>query len=360
MKTKNIYIYGVSDSDNIGDNVICDTFTSIVKELNPNSRVQLRSITFEPFIYCYLRKLFKITGMADWLLMLLNKWRGLYNCLWGKDKSLVIFAGGQLFYECFISNISSIVKVAEEKGCDVSFYGCGSGVMSLDKQKQLSMILGNKAISHIFLRDDYIGLREEFSKIKIVPDVAICCDKLVKGVGGEKYNLVGVGTISIHNYNKQNTIQITQEQYCRYISDLINIVRKLGYKVEIFTNGNKRDYEVANIIYSSYLSDNEVQIAKCPSTSQDLISLISRYDYTIASRLHALIISYAFNVPFYGLSWDLKIPSFCNMIGVPNNFSDIGEFDVSKMINVFTTKYDEKERMRLREEVVKNIQIITL
>lgn len=357
MIKKYIYIYGVTSSDNIGDNVICSTFTSIIKEQNPDSKIELRNIFYYPLIWKCVFMLMRVIGKES---RKLKRWvneKFLFTRI--PEKSYIIFAGGQLFYEYFIEPVSEIVRIAELKNIEVNFYGCGTGKMTDEKRSTLSHILQSKVIKNIFLRDDYIGLCKELPKIKIVPDVAVCCDRLVNRCRSNKGNTVGIGVIAIQNFNKQNVVKITEEQYVTYISNIISSVINNGYNVEIFCNGNISDYEFARTIYSGYETDQNVQLATRPVTSMDLISLVSRFDYTIASRLHALIISYAFGIPFYGLSWDLKIPSFCSMIGNQNNYLDLHELNVSKVMNVFTTKYNEVLRLELKEVIIKEIKRIT-
>lgn len=358
MVRKKIYIYGVVSSDNIGDNVICSTFVSILRDEYPNSKIELRNIFYYPLIWRCVFKILSIIGQN--FKKLKSRVSRQFSFVRAPEDSLIVFAGGQLFYECFIEQISEIVKAAELRQIKVNFYGCGTGWMTDEKRILLSHVLQSKVINNVFLRDDYANICKEFSTIKMVPDVAICCDRLINIDRRRKKTTVGLGVIDIENYNKQNLLKLTDKQYFEYISNIINLIRERGFDVELFCNGNVVDYKFACTIYHHYESDPRVQLAPRPVTSVELISLISCFGYTIASRLHALIISYAFGVPFYGLSWDLKIPSFCEMIGREKAYSDMGELNASKVMSVFETMYDERLRLELKEAVIREIKQIVI
>lgn len=307
---KKIIIYAVTRSDNLGDNVIGETCYKLVKSKYPTYNVELRDLYHIPFIFKVLIKFFNVlhvnTAGLRTSIMRFTEFLSLKQ-----QEHIVVFAGGQLFYETFIEQIWQIVTLAETKDINVHFYGCGTGYLSCDKFNKLVQLLSKPNVKSVCLRDDYIGLQSQVNKVRFVPDVAISCNKVFNRSNSR--NVIGIGLISIDNYNKHNTKQLSKEEYYNGIIAVINKFLSKSYSIELFCNGNIADYNACKELYS-YIVGNKLSIAPRPKTSAELVGIVTQYSHVIASRLHAMIISYSFKIPFYGLSWDSKIPSFCQNI----------------------------------------------
>lgn len=349
---KKIYIYGVTSSHNLGDNVICDTFFYFVKTKSPSSRIIVRDINYVPLIFKVIRKILIILGLQY---KKLNSFAQKYFSFWGNSRdAIVVFAGGQLFYDYFVNDIISIVKAASYKKIGVYFYGCGTGCIEGKNKNDLIEILKNPNVVMVTLRDDYIGLRDAILNISIVPDVAICCNVMSVSYRKEKSNIIGIGVISIDNYNKQNHKQVTEEYYISSMCGMIVKLKQVGYEIELFSNGNEEDQLMADKIQSFLKNNFPITIAPQPSTAKELITIENKYTYVIASRLHAMIIAYSYNIPFWGICWDEKIISFCKCIGTYDNYTmlnDIDNIDIKIILKKLVEGYDDS----IRESLISNI-----
>ena len=121
----------------------------------------------------------------------------------------------------------------------------------------------------------------------------------------------------------------------------------LGYDVEIFTNGSPIDYIVAKSLYFRF--NQLLTLAVRPKNDRDLVYQISKYNIVIASRLHALILSYSYKIPFVGIVWDAKVEEFANLIGYSNR---VYKMNCLTNINWSNTLEEIRENGILKNELL--------
>ena len=353
---KKIIIYAVTRSNNLGDNVIGETFYKLVKTKYPDYHVVLRDLYHISFIFKVLIKILNIlhfnTTRLRTMIMRTTEFISLRH-----REQIVVFAGGQLFYEVFIDQVFQIVTLAEKNEINVHFYGCGTGYMSSHKFNKLVQLLSKSNVKNVCLRDDYIGLQSRINSIRFVPDVAVCCNEAFCRSQGR--NVVGIGLISIENFNKHNINKISKEVYYNGIINIIKVLLSKSYSIELFCNGDMDDYKVCKELYGQIV-DKKLTIAPRPQTASELVQIITQYSHVIASRLHAMIISYSFNIPFYGLSWDLKIPAFCQSTDYTAycGLESLMLYSDAILDYLLHSSYNEDLRAQIKIQVKKEIENI--
>lgn len=315
---RNVILISELYSSNLGDTVISKISQKLfAKEFGLDHIIQYDiSKHRRTLIGRIICRLSKLLGLED----LLNRY--LY-CATRRDikrillnKSIVVFSGGQLFLDFFIPPMLGILDVIKETNTHTYFFACGIGRLRPREISKLKYYLNNNSI-RVTVRDGLTFFQENISpNVYACPDVAIKSSDIY-GYRNEIRNNVGFGVFDISYYNRNSpNSKMSEEEYIDQCSNSIRQIRNLGYNVTIFTNGSDTDYNVSKIIYNRLIGDNNIYIAKCPKNDIELVEIIKGFSFVIASRLHALIIAYSYNIPFYGFAWDNKLYGFEQTIGL--------------------------------------------
>jgi polysaccharide pyruvyl transferase WcaK-like protein len=279
-----------------------------------------------------------------------------------KKKQLdVVFVGGQMFFDYFIPYINLFVESAAIANTKVYFYACGVGRLNEINKEQLKLALKKDNIGLISVRDNLASIKKLDVDVVFKPDVAICCDLNYVDIKLDLMdrNVIGLGVISISYYNKNNKgAEISEESYILMMCNLIKNIHALGFKIELFCNGEKGDYDMA-VKISQRFNTVKVLVSELPNNAQELIKQIVKYKYVIASRLHALIISYSYNIPFIGLSWDEKVKEFFCLIDHPERCIDLfllNDVDWNSTLQELNQGLKQEKRGKLRTEIISTIK----
>lgn len=360
---KKMLLVGVTASTNYGDNVICETFRGLLQSLT-GKKTKLVHIEYTP-----------------WLMKIILKFLNVYSCCTKKhcndliyrirrrllSKELkkeqldVVFVGGQMFFDYFIPYIRLFVESAAIANTKVYFYACGVGRLNEINKEQLKLLLKKDNIGLISVRDNLNSIKELDVDVVFKPDVAICCDLNYVDVKPDSMdrNVIGLGVISTSYYNKNNKgAEISEDTYILMMCNLIKSIHALGFKVELFCNGEQGDYEMAIKISQRFNTFN-VSVSEIPNNAQELIEQIIKYKYVIASRLHALIISYSYNIPFIGLGWDEKVKEFFSLIGHSERCIDLSllnDADWNSLLQELNQGLKQERRRNLRTEIISAIK----
>lgn len=358
---KRIILIGEANSTNLGDQVICKLSQYLFKKQWYDCNIEMFDISCARYSWLS-RGISKFCSLIqnDLLYRKYNYWY-VYSTFLKKvtNDTLVIFVGGQMFMDFFIEAILAILRVVKIRNLEVRFHSCGtSSLLSMKNRSRLIKALHETKCNYLTLRDGVdLFSSTIFSQAKFVPDIAICSD-LMYGEAKLPRKKIGWGCIDVQLYNKQHkelSIKIV-----KYISDSVSSIDSLiqkGYIVELFTNGNVSDYRVACLIQENLSQRNrQVLLADRPKEDTQLVDIIKQYDCVVASRLHALILSYSFDIPCFGLSWDKKIEEFFFYIGHSDRV-----MDMLKMSEINWDIVIEKlKREGLNKTIKKDLQLAVL
>lgn len=87
--------------------------------------------------------------------------------------------------------------------------------------------------------------------------------------------------------------------------------------------------------------------------SEDMLSIVGNLDVMVGVRLHALIYSAVMNVPMIGISYDPKIDSFLNQVGMDSSLS-VQNFTLERFQAMFDAVMGDYSGMQLR--IAKNVE----
>lgn len=321
MSKNKVIVVGAMYSLNFGDGIICNTVSKII-----NNEYNCETVIFgisgkdkfpdinkigknKKYIKNKLLKIFPINKyvMMRSRIALRKKLEELNKA---EFKGLV-FAGGQLFMDCFIDYICEIVKWAETNKIPVFFNACGIGKINCLNKLKLKKTLKRDIVEGITVRDGIDKFKKmfEINKVQQVFDPVVEISNYYNPQVDEKKKL-GIGIIHPINFRK-NCVNISVEQYEKIIQIIIEYCKVKKIEFEMFTNGDLMDFEFCKKMAKKFELNN---VCERPINPDDLISIINKYEKIVSCRLHSLIIASSYNIPILALVWDLKVREFMKNI----------------------------------------------
>jgi len=149
--------------------------------------------------------------------------------------------------------------------------------------------------------------------------------------------------------------------YGRYISTLASFVSWLllkEYRVLFFSTDGP-DRETINDIISILKNEQFANLQKrimCPATStvEDLLSCVSKVNFVVASRLHAVKLSHMLNKSVLAISYERKVDTYMGDMGQSEYCVGIETFDLEPLIAKFTRLLGE--RVNISADVKKRVE----
>lgn len=322
---KKILVVGAMYSLNFGDGVICQTVNQIIQN----------ELQAKP-------EIFGISGSADFpqngtskgqqrekrlksavlrlcvvkhLRLQRNKIR-----MWSKldrkalDCTAIVFAGGQLFMDCFVNYISWIVMWAQHHKIPVVFNCCGVGKLSEKEQKILARALTAPCVKDITIRESTDLFYQQLPRkipAEQIWDPAMEAAKYYRP-SGKGCVKMGIGLIHPANF-RANCVHIDTEQYLEILRIVVALCSEQGVDFEFFINGDPLD-AVFCCEAAAELGCQD-KVAAFPQMPEQLIETVTRYEKIFSFRLHSHIIATSYGIPTAAFVWDEKVREFMQAIG---------------------------------------------
>ncbi len=234
---------------------------------------------------------------------------------------LIIFDGGQLFFDVFVPLIAIIMEKAGQYPVKILFNACGVGLLNQKNKMILRRIAENPQVSLMTLREDASDFLRQIqpdpilckNKLFRVMDPAIHCCDIFPPAG--KTNIIGIGLIN-ETILKKHGIVLHHHAYMQLVRQIVNFCELHSLSYEFFCNGDNADYAFLKEVQKSI--GKQIPIAPRPTSSEELAKLISHYDRIISFRLHSHIIAASYRVPSFGLVWDTKVREFFEAVDRQN------------------------------------------
>lgn len=270
-----------------------------------------------------------------------------------KNVDMLIFVGGGIIkykQQEFLYIIDEITRVANKNNIPVIFNSVG--IEDYDKNNLKCMLLkkaiNRKCVKAISTRDNINLLQDKYIKNKkiytaLAADPALYSSECYN-IKKKESNTIGIGLIRT-NIFKEYMYDIGEEFILKLYKDLIDEIIKRGYNAKVFINGTNADYKIQTAL-KEYLGNNKkydsVFMPK-PKNSKELVNIISSFKGTIASRLHASIVSYALDIPSIGLVWNKKQLMFGKIINRKNNFLTKDDFNYKYILDTLESNFNDKD-----------------
>lgn len=326
-----VLVIGEYYSDNLGDPLLCEVVTNIIKEEYPgievipfdisgkinmqdyfsvdkNSKSEIRKrkkrryIRKIPFVQLKEKKQIPNSETINSLKEILKH----------HHIDLAIFAGGEMFMDYFAQKIFITVKLLRKT--KIIFHACGMHEISEKSKKLFQTIFRKNNVVSISVRDSYKRFIDIFGEKKLVEtyDTALLCSQYFMGTY-EKKTEYGIGVIC-------------REELFDFQIKLIQYFIKNNLDWQLFTNGNLFDYKFAlKLLNAVGMKDNEItyRLHKRPRCSKELVEQITKYNKIVSFRMHSQIVAVSFGIPSFGFVWDNKVKEFYDKLGYSDNYSHL-------------------------------------
>lgn len=286
-----------------------------------------------------------------------------------KGSQLIVVVGGGLIKyttQYFGFGLQGLLKAAAKENINVVFNAVG--VEGYDKNnsrcKKLKKILHLPALKKITTRDDidtliynYMGGSPNIP-CNLVCDPAVWASEVYGITRKLKSNVMGIGVcredmLQAHGYG------ISSSAFFDFYVTLVKTLAKEDHQVELFTNGLPEDNKTA-IKIKQTLGEAGLEIdCRIPTSSKELVEIVSNYKCVVAARLHACIIAYSLEIPVIGLVWNDKLLFFGKNIGCEHYFIKPHDLSVdfvrAQLEDALNHPYDQTVRERYRASIEEDI-----
>jgi polysaccharide pyruvyl transferase WcaK-like protein len=394
-KTPIIAVCGEVYSPNLGDGVIADSLTYILKQVDDKIAVSLVDfsgrtggsigtsaaavdLNWLQIIHRFLgRNRFCRKGIALFVWYCSKRRR--LRSYWRSQltgSSLVLIGGGQLLMDnelSFILRIRELVRIARFLHIKVAFYACGIGSKwSRMGSHLLAKALLDDNVSWISARDH--GSRETLQsllpncklKCNIAMDPALFAAEAYGVDACPESNIIGLGILTPSTLRRR-AIGLKDTFSTKRVKQFwINLARLLAadnQQFAFFTNGRSDDYAFAeSIVASLRTSDPEQHIVLLDRTinPRTLVAQMARFRAIVAHRLHANIIAYSLCIPSVGLVWDKKVAEFGKMTKREHFYLDTDQMDAhtvrQRLYEAINAGIDESRVVEQKTTTLKNLK----
>lgn len=327
-----IALSGYYGFDNAGDEALLAAITSSIRESAPQAEFVVFSGAPERTSLMHRVK----------AVYYMNPFKVFWQLL---TCDLLISGGGSIFQDVTSARslpyYISVVALAKLLGKPVIFYAQGVGPINLKISRWLMRLVANR-VDMITLRDaesaqllHSIGVNKPPLKITADPVFYLGVEHIKAGpmpaVEDLEPPVIGVAV------RRWQPLKGYQES----LAQVLDHLAADGYQILFIPLSWPDDLDESRLVKS--LMKHDAAIIEQNLTSGEHLSLISRLEFMIGMRLHALIFAANCGVPFAGISYDPKIDAFLNIFGLAPL-----ESEAKAMLRSVTALLDDPER---QEEV---------
>ena len=209
-------------------------------------------------------------------------------------------------------------------------------------------------IRHALKLADYRSYRDQVSKQllghltftqkdAIYPDLAFSYDipkALEEQNKPQKPKTVGVSPIAyLSKYSWPKKDLSVYEEYRKHLVLFVEELLLRGYSIVLFST-DIPDRHVVDEIFDILLKKvgpEAVERLYNPRTHtlEELFAQLSKVNYVVASRLHGILLSHLAYIPVLAISYDRKVDTYMEEIGLSNYCQDIHKLSTKKLIDGF-------------------------
>jgi len=193
-----------------------------------------------------------------------------------------------------------------------------------------------------FTRNDavYPDLAFSYSDDEMLENSATKHDRKVVGVSPIAYLAPG--------WPKQNSAIF--EPYRETLTAFVRILIERGYSVVLFSTDGV-DRAVVSDMADALTKESGLDVNGKLShprthTLPELLDQVRQVDYVVASRLHGVVLSHRFCLPVLAVSYDRKVDTHMEDLGLSKHSVDIHDLTVDSLVEAFEALTEESESIR--------------
>jgi polysaccharide pyruvyl transferase WcaK-like protein len=186
----------------------------------------------------------------------------------------------------------------------------------------------------------------------VYPDLAFSySDGEMFESSAEKHDgkVVGVSPIAYlaPGWPKQNSAIF--EPYRETLTAFVRILMERGHSVVLFSTDGV-DRAVVGDMVGALSKESGLDLSKLSHprthTLPELLEQLRQVDYAVASRLHGVLLSHRFCLPVLAISYDRKVDTHMEDLGLSNHSVDIHDLTVDSLVEAFEALTEESESIR--------------
>ena len=237
--------------------------------------------------------------------------------------------------------------------------------------KRWKMILNSPCIRHFTCRDNLPTFLKLNASVTQVPCIAcLVADVLKIKCDGFDNNTIGIGLMRYNCYSDYGK-NISKEFLLDYYLNVIIELKRLGYKIALFSTGVQLDHTMGNdiikIMEQRCGNAKGITLLPRPVEVQDLVKQISHFRGILTVRTHSAYTAFSLNVPtvmmhFGKKGYARKASEFMKMMGRPENAVCCDNLSpvvlVEKFCNAMDAGWDQKVRKERKLICLQNFYTI--
>ncbi len=250
--------------------------------------------------------------------------------------------------------------IAKLSGTRLAFLSVGAGPLNFPLSRLLIKTSLSLATYRSFRDSDSKRLVERIGvkgENPIFPDLAHSLHLNSNFPGyykNESRSLVGINPFPHYDYRYWPVG--TPSVYSSYVNRLASFASWLienGYRILFFATQIRADprviEDIRNILERNMNLDLKgLLLVPSIRSLNDLISQLSMTDFVVATRFHAILISFLLNKPVLGIANHHKMINLMEAVGQSDYILNIDGFDLSSLIERFTLLQSNREAVRDR------------
>lgn len=349
---RTVVIYNVKYSPNLGDGLIAECLEWGLSRALPqllvqscdlagrtaytrgshNRRYLLRALAALPE---GIRQ--RVTRLA--LDQLINSRLDAHFASAAKQAEAIVVGGGNLLADHdlnFPKKIGAAMHAARQRQLPVFIHACGvTDGWTKEGRRIFSEAFGpGNLLRGVTVRDQAskrlwdadLGAMTGVQAI-VVPDPGLLSSRLFPvspTAAQNKPFTVAIGIMSAAELTYHGSKGWTTRSLSKWYLTLIERLLGSGAYIVLFCNGNPDDrHQLADLqnALDNKIDNSRLSLANVDSP-RDLCNVVARVDTVIAHRLHAVIPSYSYGRRILALSWDKKLNSFMEAVGLADCIFD--------------------------------------
>lgn len=281
-----------------------------------------------------------------------------------KDADALVIPGGGLVeyssWRDYYYLMEMLESICAQNGISVYLNSLGyvENEPPLAWLKRWKGVLNADCVNHFTCRDNLAFFRKLNEKVEQIPCTA-CLSSETLGISrNPNAETVGIGLMRYDCYSDYGN-KIGKEFILNYYVDVIVCLRRLGYKVALFSVGVIRDHVMGDEILKCMAAKNfptdGVVVLPRPTEVRMLLQQIADFRGILTVRTHSAYAAFSLDVPavmiYFGTrGWAGKSNEFMTMMGRPENAICCDNLSPQQLVTKFEAAMHDGWDQKIRAE----------
>ncbi|MDK0796558.1 polysaccharide pyruvyl transferase family protein [Clostridium perfringens] len=218
-------------------------------------------------------------------------------------------------------------------------------------KKDFEVIYPN--LKDICFRDkESYRLFKNLENVRYAPDTVISLGRLEKKMKKEKRIIIS--TIDCSLPERQGKLENATKTYEELMSKIIDDLYYKGYKITILNSNVEQDEKATKRIINMCKEKDFIEVFNYNGNINEVHELYQQSTAVIATRLHAIILAWLYNIKVVPIVYDVKVSNILNSYGFDNKYYNINLLE--KVTTDMLIKDIEAYDYRISDELISKAQ----